>query len=370
MDVIQRYCSEHHLEERPKKKPKPDAAIDDTPRKKRHVVIGESYNSGLSVPEIMAEFNIKQTTVLDHLFSYLKEGHALRSDGLLTLSSIPDDQRTPVLEAFENLGAEFLRPAYEALGRKISYDELKIFRLYHLSRNNVTVGPEFGQSTQTYLSKRIVCLANSRKYSGRCIAGKEINGEEIGKWIRPVSRQETGELSLKEMKFGDGSIPKVLDVLSVRLTRPCPHAYQSENYLIDDRQWVKHGALSISALSGMVDDVPQLWINGHHSQHGLNDRIPLEMAEEDISSSLLLVRPETLVITVDAGPDSLKKIRSKFTFNGVQYGLTVTDPEIETTYFNKDFGEYPVSEENVYICVSIGEPFEGYCYKLVAGIIR
>ena len=119
----------------------------------------------------------------------------------------------------------------------------------------------------------------------------------------------------------------------------------------------------------MVDDVPHLWINGHHSQHGLHDRIPLKMAEEEVTSSLLLLKPENLCITVDEGPNSLKKIRSKFIFNGVKYWLSVTDPEIETTYYNKDFGEYPIAEENVYICVSIGEPYEGYCYKLVAGVI-
>jgi len=157
--------------------------------------------------------------------------------------------------------------------------------------------------------------------------------------------------------------------VSVPLTGPCPHKYQSENYMIDDGPWVKQGAVPASALSGMVDDVPHLWINGHHSQHGLNDRIPLEMAEEDVTSSLLLVKPENLCITIDVGPDSLKKIRSRFIFNGVQYRLSVTDPEIETTYYNKDFGEYPVTGEHVYLCVSISEPYEGYCYKLVAGVI-
>ncbi|MBW1699596.1 MAG: DNA helicase RecQ [Deltaproteobacteria bacterium] len=369
LNVIKEYCSEHNIKERPKKKPKAAAGISDTTRKKRHVVIGEAYNSGISIPGIMAYYKIKKTTVLDHLFNYLKEGNAVRSDGLLTLSSIPSDRRALVLETFEKFGAEFLKPAYEALCREIDYDELKILRLYYLCQKNPAAGPAFGRSFEKSFSKRIICLANSRKYSGRCIAGKEINGKEIGTWIRPVSRQGTGELSLKEMTFSDGGIPKVLDVISVPLTRPSPHTYQSENHMIDDRQWVKHGAVPIQALSGMVDDVPHLWINGHHSHRGLNDRIPLELAEQEVTSSLLLVRPENLCITVDEGADSLKKIRSRFIFNGVKYWLSVTDPEIETTYYNKEFGEYPIAEENVYICVSIGEPYEGYCYKLAAGII-
>jgi hypothetical protein len=31
----------------------------------------------------------------------------------------------------------------------------------------------------------IVCLANSRQNSGRCIAGKLIDGPQAGEWVRP-----------------------------------------------------------------------------------------------------------------------------------------------------------------------------------------
>jgi hypothetical protein len=42
--------------------------------------------------------------------------------------------------------------------------------------------------------KTIVCLANSRKYQGRCVAGVEWQGQMIGGWIRPVSGMERGAL--------------------------------------------------------------------------------------------------------------------------------------------------------------------------------
>ena len=43
--------------------------------------------------------------------------------------------------------------------------------------------------------KTIICLANSRKKGGYCIAGKEIvNHQVTPKWIRPVSDTESGEL--------------------------------------------------------------------------------------------------------------------------------------------------------------------------------
>jgi hypothetical protein len=41
--------------------------------------------------------------------------------------------------------------------------------------------------------KRLVCLANSRKSGGRCIAGRELLTGNLGEWIRPVSDRKNEE---------------------------------------------------------------------------------------------------------------------------------------------------------------------------------
>ena len=70
--------------------------------------------------------------------------------------------------------------------------------------------------------KTIVCLANSRKLSGRCVAGLELsNGRRVG-WIRPVSAREHEEVSEHERQYEDGSDPRVLDLMSVPLVHPHP----------------------------------------------------------------------------------------------------------------------------------------------------
>lgn len=130
--LIDRYCKEHQIEERPKRRWKTSARTAQTGQKPRHVQIGEAYAAGKSLTDIMRDFTIKQGTVLEHLYKYLREGHTLRSDALLQLTALAVDERMAVLAAFDRLGTEFLRPVFEALNSKVDYEELKILRLCYL----------------------------------------------------------------------------------------------------------------------------------------------------------------------------------------------------------------------------------------------
>jgi len=137
LNIIKKYCHLNQIEEIPPRRKKSAAGISRSILKKRHVVIGEAFNSGQSVKNIMAKFSIKQITILDHLFKYLQEGYSLRFDEFFALSTIQPDQKSLVLETFNRLGAELLRPAFNALNKEISYDDLKILRLYYLSKKKL-----------------------------------------------------------------------------------------------------------------------------------------------------------------------------------------------------------------------------------------
>jgi ATP-dependent DNA helicase RecQ len=139
LKIIQEYCRSHQFEERKKISTTVKRNYESVSRP-RHIVIGEAYNSGQSIPDILAAFNIKQDTALSHLYRYLQEGYEIRSDDdLLALSALPATYKARVVKAFEKKGPEFLKPVFDALNGEISYDELKILRLHYLSKNKLTL---------------------------------------------------------------------------------------------------------------------------------------------------------------------------------------------------------------------------------------
>jgi ATP-dependent DNA helicase RecQ len=141
MRVIGSYCRENQIEERPKKPSKRLTSREkkNSPAKSvkpRHIHVGDIFNSGRSIAEIMDIFDIKQTTVIEHLNKYVMAGNALRCDEILALSTLPEDQKNVVLKAFDQCGSEYLKPAFDFLNGEIDYEELKILRLYHLIKKN------------------------------------------------------------------------------------------------------------------------------------------------------------------------------------------------------------------------------------------
>ncbi len=141
MQVIGSYCLGKQIQERPKRpnnyfSSKEKKNVSAKPVKPRHIHIGDIFNSGRSIAEIRDIFDIKQTTVIEHLTKYVMAGNALRGDEILALSALPADQKKVTLKAFDQCGSEYLKPAFDLLNGEVEYDELKILRLYHLSKKN------------------------------------------------------------------------------------------------------------------------------------------------------------------------------------------------------------------------------------------
>lgn len=227
------------------------------------------------------------------------------------------------------------------------------------------------------LVKRILCLANSKKMSGRCVAGREVLDSGPGPWIRPVSARPTEEVSEDERQYQDGSDPRVLDVIDVPLIRHQPHACQTENWLLDSNYyWARVRQVGWNELQGYVQNPATLWTNGRSTYNGANDEI-LRADADLLPNSLLLTHIPALELKVLAPGAAFgnpkRRVMAEFKHRGVQYGLWVTDPVIERDYKAKNDGTYHLGESC--LCVSLGEPMQkqngDWCrYKLVAAVIQ
>ncbi|WP_425274961.1 dual OB domain-containing protein [Streptomyces monomycini] len=215
--------------------------------------------------------------------------------------------------------------------------------------------------------QRLVCLANSRKGGGRCVAGVLVDS---GEWVRPVSARINHEISRQERQYKDGSDPRVLDIIDVPLLHHQPSCYQSENWLLDPRShWQRAGRAEWSQLLTMEQHPDSLWINGHSTPGRLNDRIPIEETET-LPDSLKLIRVSRITLrapTPRAGSDDAKRpLDAVFRHAGRLYIMRVTDPEYEQPHVNNPRRVHELGES--FVTVSLGEEFKGYAYKLAASI--
>ena len=226
--------------------------------------------------------------------------------------------------------------------------------------------------------KRIVCLANSKKMSGRCVAGREVGASGPGPWVRPVTSRPSEELSEIERMYEDGSEPRLLDVIDVPLLQHRPHACQTENWLLNPEQyWRRVRRVDWNELAGYVENPPTLWRNGHSTHHGVNDEIPQTEADR-LPGSLCLTHVPGVELVVFAPSlafgNPKRKVQVRFRHAGATYALMLTDPLVERNYLARDDGTYPLGE--CCLTISLSEPFqksghsgEYFRYKLVAAII-
>jgi len=217
----------------------------------------------------------------------------------------------------------------------------------------------------------LICLANSHKYQRRCIAGLRVDG---GGWIRPVSDREHGELQYSQYRLPDYSEPRLLDVIRVGLSSRKPLSYQPENWCIDGAAWQLVGrpapaaqgrlvAASVFRGSLLFGDAGRATPEAHFEQRAAGE-------------SLTLVRPTDVRWYTEFNTYDLRnKPRVIFRLGDVQYDLPLTDPAYAGPLQRRDVGEYRSSDlgipedRKILFTISLGEPFDGICYKLVAAVV-
>lgn len=214
---------------------------------------------------------------------------------------------------------------------------------------------------------QILCLANSKKYGERCIAGIQLRPDEAGQyrpvftpdghpsWLRPVSDEATGQVPaawVQDVRVGD--------IVQLTLRQTCPTGYQSENVLFvrDSLRRLRRATLHAAALHHLCEAEDGVLFG--------NDQKAL--AEEEIAAvhrSLVLVW--ALAPQIHFGTPYHTKPRLAFTLGHTRYNLPMTDVNFYDT-----LQENPAALEGlpgVFLTVSLGVRFEEKYYKLAAGVL-
>ena len=212
-----------------------------------------------------------------------------------------------------------------------------------------------------------VCLANSLKRGGRCIAGVEVTVDDIRnwkvvrkadgspKWIRPIDKTtEFGEIRIGEAQF----IP-LLSVVKLKSIVPIPNQSHTEDVHYTMMQVVGKVNASNEVLQQFVDNIHQVVFYG-------TDRaidIPTYAAGDH---SLMFVRADGAEIVADVREDKTR-YRMLMGYHGVTYDLSVTDP-----YYIEQLNEKQVNigkQSDVYVTLSLGLVYEERHHKLIAAVI-
>jgi len=218
----------------------------------------------------------------------------------------------------------------------------------------------------------LLCLANSDKHGNRCIAGLDL---DTGNWIRPVSDSDDGGLSPHQYLTRDCHDPRPLETIEFTLIESDPEPHQPENWIIGDN--------SPRFCDDNIDDrKAQFLLNNIHSKPHLfgDKKSKIEYSnikESQINSSLELIRPESPQFKIR---DRDNQPRATFELRGASYDLPITDPiwkdkiQSEDVLSGMDLVHEPASayteaNKRPLFTISLGSPYEGTCYKLVAAII-
>lgn len=233
------------------------------------------------------------------------------------------------------------------------------------------------------MKKEIVILAKSVKHMQHCIAGREIirNGSklELGPWIRPVSDHDEGAVSTSEIMLEGGGLPQFLDIIEIEVKGNVNNPTQPENWFIENKKWKKTGIIGInSVFNHLVENPPNLWASALCQPDRINTN---EYIRNGYDSSLCIIKPDTFVMEIntifnDFTGKEQKRRRGKFLYNGVNYDLAITDPEIDRKYFwpfpsiDEETRQIKMDTESCLLCISLTAELHRFHYKLVATVIE
>ncbi len=191
--------------------------------------------------------------------------------------------------------------------------------------------------------------------------------------VRLIGRQVPGCLTRNEASYPDGKEVALLDVFEAEFDEKCGSNCHPEDAYVTAKPW--------RPLRRFDEPSCAKYLSGHLSK----DSTVLEGCSDCVSAEAVLVWPRRKSLEL-IQPDDLwwwiredkgkRRNRAIFRFNRVRYDLAVTDPSWLDQLNLLTAGIYPHGfflrdkHPRTFLTVSLGEPFEGFHYKLVAGVVN
>jgi hypothetical protein len=215
----------------------------------------------------------------------------------------------------------------------------------------------------------VLVLANSRKLSGRCVAGIDLG---TGRWVRPVGATPDGELVRADYlaRFGSDRIEvRPGDIVDMALGESRRTPYHPED-VQTSRPWVLVERLSSEALAAKVRPFVE---RPKHLLGSAGDRLAIsEIADRPDHCSLQLIHSESSAFYWKKSVRGTPQLRCAMTTGRNSLNLAVTDPEVERLIGATERRTIP----NCLLTISLTLPFspsgasEEQCFKIVAAVVQ
>lgn len=212
---------------------------------------------------------------------------------------------------------------------------------------------------------KILCLANSFKESGRCLAGIQLNAyyQPVmnGKrpvWIRPICNTQHGQIPTYLCDH-----ISILDVVEIGNVKMVGSSYQSENVNFDESSLEIVRSMDKNILRDNLFDN-----NSMKAVFGNSGKAVAQKNIDKINHSLMFVKTSYYQAYQKKYDDrEHSQIRLQFQYNNNIYDLPVTDPKFLTLYGENS--KILDNADEIFLVLSLGVPFQGWYYKLVATVI-
>jgi hypothetical protein len=219
-------------------------------------------------------------------------------------------------------------------------------------------------------TRNLVILANSIKFTGHCIAGKDLN---TGDWVRLINNHP-GPFSNTDLNrlYGDPEGPSLLSCIKISFQEKVPLYYQPENEVITGDPWKKIGDYLQKEVGLLEDTQVPCWLGD--GAYGFPDRIPAAICNSTMPLSCSLhftkLKQSGNSLTISYKQHETEyKPRLNFHFKGIYYNLGLTDIDYPRLANGDDTKPKPIQDS--FVTLGVGQLFEpkNAFFKLVVGII-